>query len=172
MIRALPLALLFHAMAARADTAADAAQRLVDFAHEGCAFMASQPEPQHQSHVGEPRIAAHFGRVLKAVDNDEGALRYLLSVPRFPHWRVEFHLRRVTMRPPPNVHIPLRELVRLLGKLQWPGDDYKIGQPSRVQNSWDFQQPANWPRCAMSVFSSLDGDDPLERHVVSFEFAN
>jgi hypothetical protein len=164
MIRVVICVLVLQAAVARADTPAEVAKRLVDFAHQACDFMGAQ-EPR-RPHASEPRLAAHFGRVLKSIDGHDDGRRYFLAVPQLPGWHVEYHLRKLRLDPPPEVRVPVEELVNLLGEVDYA----RVEDPGAVRNDFEFALPRGWAKCYLEVFTDLQGKDVHRQHVTGFYF--
>jgi hypothetical protein len=164
MIRIVAVAVVLHAAMARAEPATDVAKRLVDFAHGACDLMAKQgPRPTSSS---EPRLAAHFGRIVKSVDKNEGGLRYFLAVPQLAGWKVEYHLRKFRLHPPSDLRLSVQELVNLLGDVNYA----PVEDPPSVRNDWAFALPRGWGSCYLEVYTDLQGEDVHRQHVLAFHF--
>jgi hypothetical protein len=164
-----------------ADPPGTVAQKLVTFAHDACGYMQAHPAAKRdwEHPAPEPHLASHFGRVLKKSPIDDfGLRRYILAVPQFPGWAVEFRQRRFVMTIPAAQQPLLQELTRLLGTpreqipdhlapTKWSGVEQETG------SDWIFTQPAGWPYCHMEIFTEWHfppGQGRVER-VTTFELS-
>jgi hypothetical protein len=167
MKRLLLVALLVPLAAAHTD-AGPVARSLAAFAHDACAYMAAHPAPKTGNefyYSPEPRLASHFGRIVKASSRDDTGFRhYTLAVPQFPGWEVDFLGREIKLEIPLAQQPRLDELTQLLGtpKHGKPGCSAilqpHVGPeppppppPPDHTGVLELDRPAGWPRCEMSI---------------------
>jgi hypothetical protein len=176
-MRFLASLIVLHAAMANADTPAQLAKRLVDFAHTACVYMVAHAPSEDSAHASEPRLASHFGRVVKTLDDGDGRHGYVLAVPQLAGWRVEFHARKLSFTIPADAHLTLKEFAKLLGTPEEQSDDMQLKTRADYAHSdagprpkeMDFVRPHDWPRCFLDAEIDGLGDDVLEQRVLRFD---
>ena len=173
-------AILLHAATAAAETPAELAKRLVDFAHDGCRYMASHSPPADY-HSSQPRLASHFGRIVKRLDDGSGLRGVVVTVPQFRGWHAEIHARVFTFTIPADVQLRLKDLAQLLGTPHSPPDDMQLktaadsdsaGDPGPRPRDWEFAFLPDWPTCAIDAEVDGIGDDRMQQRVLQLGFVD
>jgi hypothetical protein len=156
------LALLALAGEARAappvPTAQQLADRIVDWADEGCDYLKGlKRRPNKPLDEGSRRQAAHFGRILGQEPRGEGT-EYKLSVSLFPGWQARYWLQSVTLAPPATEAIAIGHFEKRFGKGE--------GAPGSEGNT-DFMFRAGPGHIGCDVTVTVGAD----KRVIGFKFA-
>ena len=158
------------------DAPSAVSTRLASFVHDACFYMAAHPPPPRDfsSLAPEPRLASHFGRIVKSSARDDtGLRRYTLAVPQFPGWTVTFLGRQILIHVPVDEQPLLGDLAQLLGEPtpSKPGcrdiTSANFDGPPRPITAMDFPTPNGWPAdCALAVgLATRSADGKSEQRV-------
>jgi hypothetical protein len=134
------------------------ADRLVDFADEGCDYLNGlKRRPNKPLDDGSRRQAAHFGRVLGQERRGDGT-EYRLSVSAFPGWQARYWLQSLTLAPPPTQAIALAHFEKRLGKGEVPDAQYraKLGTPPEGATDFLFRAGPGHLGCDVLVTVGSD----------------
>ncbi len=92
------------------------ADRVVDFADEGCDYLKGlKRRPNKPLDEGSRRQAAHFGRIQGQAPRGDG-IEYRLTLSLFPGWQARYWLQSLTLAPPATPAILLGHFEKRLGK--------------------------------------------------------
>jgi hypothetical protein len=121
-------------------TAQQLADRLMDFADEGCDYLkALKRKPNKPLDEGSRRQAAHFGRILGQEPRGEGT-EYKLSVSLFPGWQARYWLQSLSLLPPGSEALALGNFEKRLGRGELPDEAMraKLGAPPEGASQFLF----------------------------------
>jgi hypothetical protein len=155
---AMTLALAGRATAAPQLTTQQLADRIVDWADEGCDYLKGiKRRPNKPLDDGSKRQAAHFGRIRGQEPRGEGT-EYKLSISLFPGWEARYWLQSVTLNPSLAESLALAHFEKRLGKGQ--------GTPT-ADGATDFAFPAGPGHIGCDVTITIAAD----KRVSGFKFA-
>ena len=151
-------ALAGETRAAPPVTAQQLADRMVDWADEGCDYLKGlKRRPNKPLDEGSRRQAAHFGRILGQEARGEGT-EYKLAVSLFPGWGARYWLQSVTLQPPATENIAIGHFEKRLGK----GESAPANE-----GATDFAFPAGPGHLGCDVTVTVGAD----KRVVGFKVA-
>jgi hypothetical protein len=135
------------------------ADRVVDFADEGCDYLKGlKRRPNKPLDEGSRRQAAHFGRILGQEPRGDGT-DYRVSLSLFPGWQAHYWLQSLTLAPPATETIMLGHFEKRLGKGE--------GTPGGAGGGTDFVFRAGPGHLGCDVTVSVGA----EQRVTAFKFA-
>jgi hypothetical protein len=169
-------AILVGTAQAYADESAALADRLVDFALDGCDFFnATSVEPPQPMPSARKR-AAHFGGIVKVRRRGIGR-EYQIASPRFPGWEITYFEGLVELRIPDGVSLSVAPFEQRLGPPHETDSDYAARAAAPVQGtgtvaSLDLLFPLvrGRPLCRIQVTTDGVGRVFRQQRVLRFSF--
>jgi hypothetical protein len=158
---------------ARADVPKGIAQRVAQFALDGCDFFKKNP-PQPHKETPDKNFAMHFGRITRS-ERDGVRIRYDLKISAFDGWEVSYWARGVDMKVPSPMAITMGDLQQLLGRDDGVDVDKAMASTSaEAQSELEERvfQPHGHGVCRVFVQTEANGKKGAERRVFSLRFAD